>query len=459
MNNQNSNYSLLMTKKIFFLPFFLLTLVCSAQNGQYIEDTSTGCRIWTDDYSAKERVKWSGPCSKDYAAGWGTLTWYHDGQKFAVYTGEMKGGKINGKGKLVITDYATFQGNFIDGALNGPGAAYFANGGKTIGNFTKGAFLNLDGKYLKLLQKQKINLKDNTGIYGNDDNSTDLFYYLLLPHQAVKATLVLFPSTGETAENVISCNKTLIQLAYTKNIATVVVSANYNKSLESDSQAMLFFESVFTALISKYNLPGNKFVLCGLSLGGGNALQYTEMSRDSKYHTYLKPMAVIGVDPPVDMIDLYNNAIQQIAEFEKEGGTLSESKKTALDENRFLIDYFHKLYGGPPEQYPQKYIEGSQFSRNQDDGGNAKHLIQVPVRLYCDPDILWQLKYKERDYYHMNAANLSAMINFLMKRGNKQAELIPAIGKGFRVDGTRHPHSWSIVDAAGCVGWIIGLTK
>jgi pimeloyl-ACP methyl ester carboxylesterase len=448
-----------MTKKIVFLPFFLMVLICSAQTGQYIKATNTGCKIWVDDYSPTESVKWSGPCSKGYAAGWGIATWYRDGQKTATYTGGMKGGKINGKGKLVITDYATFQGNFIDGALNGFGAAYFVSGGKTVGNFTNGVFLNLDGKYLKLLQKQNVSLRDSTGIYGNDDNSTDLFYYLLKPRQAVKATLVLFPSTGETAENVISCNRTLMQLAYDKNIATVVVSANYNKSLESDSQAMLFFENVFAELVGKYNLPRNKFVLCGLSLGGGNALQYTEMSRDSEYDTYLKPMAVIGVDPAVDMTDLYNNAIQQIAEYEKEGDTLPESKKAALNENRFLIDYFHKLYGGPPEQYHQKYIEGSQFSRNQDDGGNAKHLIHVPVRLYCDPDILWQLKYKGRDYYHMNAANLSAMVNFLIKRGNRQAELIPAIGKGFRVDGTRHPHSWSIVDAPDCVNWIIRLAK
>ncbi|RYY33704.1 MAG: hypothetical protein EOP46_15670 [Sphingobacteriaceae bacterium] len=447
-----------MIKTLFLLLFLFVATICFAQNGHFVQDARTGCKLWADN-ADDEIFRWSGPCINGYANGNGTITWYQKQQKAAMYTGQVKAGRITGKGKLVINGYGTLQGNFLNGLLNGPGAIYFANGGKTIGNFTNGAFLNLDAPYLKLLRKETVALKDTTEIYGNDDDSTGLFYYLLMPRQPARAVLVLFPSTGETAENVISCNKDLMQLAYTKNIATVVVSANYNKSLESDPQAMHFFETVFTQLVEKYKLPANKFILSGLSLGGCNVLQYTEMSRDSRYHTYLKPMAVIGVDPPVDMADLYNNAKEQIVEYEQLGNALTDSKKAALNECHFIIDEFRKLYGGSPDQFPQKYIEGSQFSRSQPDGGYAKYLLQVPVRLYCDPDIVWQLKYKGRDYYHMNAANLSAMVNVLMKGGNTQAELIPAIGKGFRVDGIRHPHSWSIVDAKGCVEWIISLTK
>ncbi|MBI3521012.1 MAG: hypothetical protein HY062_16860 [Bacteroidetes bacterium] len=183
------------------------------------------------------------------------------------------------------------------------------------------------------------------------------------------------------------------------------------------------------------------------------------MSRNKNYTTYLKPLAVIGVDPPVDMVDLYNGAKKAIIKYEKEGSKLSESKKLALNEDYFLINSFRKLYGGSPEEVPQKYMEGSQFSRNREDGGNAKYLIDVPVRLYCDPDVVWQLKNKGRDYYDMNAANLSAMTNFLMQNGNTRAEFIPAIGKGYSVDGIRHPHSWSIVEPTDCIKWILNLTK
>jgi len=46
------------------------------------------------------------------------------------------------------------------------------------------------------------------------------------------------------------------------------------------------------------------------------------------------------------------------------------------------------------------------------------------------------------------------MINFLNLNGNTDAELVPALGKGYRLDGTRHPHSWSIVDPSNCIDWI-----
>lgn len=250
-----------------------------------------------------------------------------------------------------------------------------------------------------------------------------------------------------------------MQQAYDKNILTIVVAANYNNTLDTDTTAKHFFDVVFKDVVIKYKVPKDKFILCGLSLGGMNALQYTEMSRNAKCSTYLKPLAVIGVDPPIDMIDLYNGAKNAIAKYEKEDDKLSDSKKAALQEDYFLINEFKKQYGGSPEEFPEKYVEGSMFTRSRDDGGNAKYLVDVPVRLYCDPDVVWQLKNKGRDYYDMNAANLSAMTNFLMQSGNMRAEFIPAIGKGFRVDGTRHPHSWSIVEPTDCIKWILELIK
>ncbi len=41
--------------------------------------------------------------------------------------------------------------------------------------------------------------------------------------------------------------------------------------------------------------------------------------------------------------------------------------------------------------------------------------------------------------------------------GNKQAELILTNNKGFWPDGSRHPHSWSIVDNGELVEWLLEL--
>lgn len=444
---------------IFGLLALLTTNSFAQNNGQFVKDHKANCKIWLDKVTPTDSLIWNGKCKNNFASGQGFLQWYQNDKLAATYKGEMKQGKFDGKGKFEIIGYAKFEGTFINGALNGKGAAYFNNGGKTIGNFVNGDFLNLDDKYLPLLKKQTVAMKNSMETYDNLNKDDNLFYYILVPQKSIQAVLILFPSYGETAENVISCNKILMQQAYEKNILTVVVAANGNNTLETDSMAKPFFEIIYEDIVIKYKAPKDKFILSGLSLGGMNALQYTEMSRNSKYSTYLKPLAVIGIDPPVDMIDLYNGAKNAIVKYEKEGDKLSESKKIALKEDHFIVDDFKKLYGGSPEEFPEKYVEGSMFTRSRDDGGNAKYLINVPVRLYCDPDILWQLKNKGRDYYDMNAANLSAMANFLMQSGNTKAEFIPAIGKGFRVDGTRHPHSWSIVEPVDCLKWILELIK
>jgi hypothetical protein len=329
------------------------------------------------------------------------------------------------------------------------------SGGKLEGNFVDGELLDLNEPYLSKLTKIDLGIEDTHEMYRGPGN---LFYYTLAP-QNVKGVLILMPSTGEGAENVISCNKKLMQLCYDNNILTAVLSTNYNKGLESDTAAMNFINTSFKDIIERYKAPADKFILSGLSLGGENSIQYTEISRSGKLYTSVKPLAVIGVDPPVDMAHLYERAKEEIALYTRDSTKLTDSKKAALNEDNFLIDYFDKLFGGSPKEFPQKYIDGSQYSHSEPDGGNAKYLTNVPIRIYTDPDISWQMKNKSRDYYHMNCADQSAMINFLQISGNTRAEFIPALGKGYRLDGLRHPHSWSIVDADECINWIKNLIQ
>jgi hypothetical protein len=122
------------------------------------------------------------------------------------------------------------------------------------------------------------------------------------------------------------------------------------------------------------------------------------------------------------------------------------------------IGYIEKMntqFGGPPEKFPVKYIQYSMYSRNQPEGGNAVYLKTVPVRIYSDPDIDWQMKNRHADLYDMNALDQTAMINQLSFLGNTKAEYINALGKGYRPNGMRHPHSWSIAEPVDCLAWIL----
>ncbi len=468
---------------IFFGLLTLLTTISFAQNnGQFVNDVQAGCKVWSDNYSPNDSVTWKGNCKDNFADGFGTLTWFQNQKPVATYVGMMKMGNPNGKGKYSINEYGILQGNFVNGQLDGQGVAEYFNfgqkqigtfkygvlngqgeinftdGRKLKGNFINGNLLDLDEPYLTLLKKNASSLIDTANIYQGDGESNSLFYYTLKP-KVSKAVLVLFPSAFESCESVISCNKNLIQKSFDKGIMTVVISSNFNRSLSLDNFALEFINTTFLEIITKYNTPKEKFILCGLSLGGMNALRYTEMSQDKNYHTSIKPIAVIGVDPPVDEMGLYNRALDEVNLYQTDSAKLDNGQLNALAEGKMLVSDFDVTYGGSPELTPQKYIQHSPYTRTEQDGGNAKYLLNIPTIIYCDPDINWHLKNRQRDYYHINASDQTALINFLTLKGNKNAEFVASIGKGYRLDGTRHPHTWTIIETDNCIKWIEQIIK
>jgi hypothetical protein len=472
-----------MYKVIYLCLIFKCSIVLGQQNGTFITDVKTGCKVWSDNYSPEDSICWKGNCKDKFADGFGTLTWYQKKQVVAKYIGQLKKGNPNGKGKYEINNYAILQGNFVNGALQGNGVANYTSNGqihkgifsqgvlngkgeiayndgrKLVGNFVAGTLLNLDDAYLKQIKKTTSPIIDSANIYLGDNNSTSLFYYTIAPKQNIKGCLVLCPSAFETTESVISCNKFLIQNCFNKGIMTAVISANFNRSLSIDPFAFRFFNVVFFEIQSNYKIPKNAFVLGGLSLGGMNALRYTQMANDANYNTTIKPLGVFGVDPPVDEMGLYQRAEDEVKLFEPDSLTLNNGKRNALIEGKMLVNDYKELYGGAPSIMPKLYVKHSPFTRTEKDGGNAKFLLNTPTLIYCDPDINWYLKNRNRDFYHINASDQTALINFLTLQGNERASFVSAIGKGFRLDGTRHPHSWSLINANNCTAWLLDLFK
>ncbi|MGL5891196.1 MAG: hypothetical protein ACRC3B_15005 [Bacteroidia bacterium] len=446
-------------KTALFIAALFVGQLCTAQTsaGRYMKSANSGCLVWNENYSPGDSVLWTGSCKKKYAEGNGVLTWFVNNTVHARYEGEMKMGQPNGKGIYVFTDWCSMEGDFVNGILHGYGKITYVEGAALEGRFVNGSLLKLNATCMAALKKNNLQLRDTSSIYISDADSDTLYYYSIVPQITPVGVLALFPATYETTENVISCNQQLIEKAFEKGMMTIVISANYNRSMESDPLSLVFFNQVFSDAIVRYKAPPDKFILSGFSLGGNNALHYTEMSRDKRYITSIRPLAVIAVDPPVDCAGLYRRAENEIAVYARDTMPLSIGKQGALSENHYIINYYNTKYGGSPDKKPAAYIEGSEFSYDQPDGGNAKYLLNVPVRIYCDPDIVWQLENRSRSYYGMNAADQAAMINFLRINGNTKAEFIPAIGKGYRLDGTRHPHSWSVIDPDECLNWMLSL--
>lgn len=413
-----------MTK--FNFTFITLTLISLSAFGQepqgsFIADKRTGCKVWNQYYSTEDSIIWIGKCKNKFAQGFGTYTWFVKGKQEAQYIGMMQKGVPNGKGKYSYADGFIQDGNFIDGE-----------------------FLNLSDSYLKFLQKNTLSIIDSTDIFVNDGGSKSLYYFALVPKDSIRGVLILLPSTGEPPAEVFSNNVKLTELAFDNDLAIIVPSINYNPCLNEVS--LNFLNTTFSDMLKKYNPPKDKIVIGGFSLGGLNALRYTEMALQNNSTTVIKPKAVYGVDPPLDYAQGYYTALRLI---EKNFSEIS------VNEAKSGIEKANSQFGGTPDKFPEKYVQYSAYSRSEKNGGNAALLKNIPVRIYCDPDINWWMTNRRMDYYDMNALNHTAMINQLNILGNDKAEFINALGKGYRIDGTRHPHSWSIVDADDCINWIM----
>jgi hypothetical protein len=184
-------------------------------------------------------------------------------------------------------------------------------------------------------------------------------------------------------------------------------------------------------------------VIGGFSAGGHIALAYTALLHQNSSKASFLPQAVSGIDPTVDLANLWERA---------ESMAKKNPNKDIRKEGKQILRGLQKAFGGSSQQYPQKYIAHSPFTKSNPQGGNAHYLVGVPLRLYCEPDMeFWQqlsLEYKD-----LIADSAETMIIFLQRAGNTQEQFIKTTGKGFR-GGMRFPHAWTIVDAEECIGWL-----
>lgn len=414
-----------------------------ASGGQFIKDKDKGCLVWASNFNPNDSltISWNGGCQNKKADGFGTLIYYIKNKEVAKYQGTVVNGDANGKGKFSFPNGMIQEGSFISGVLNGQGQIVFQDTTKRlVGNFYDGEILNLDTKYLSLLKKNIISNNDSTDLYVNDRNQKDLFYYSLIPNEKIKGVIVLLPGTWDRVEYTLSSTKNICQEAFNNNIA--VISLSINQRLTLKEEVLAFINLAFKDAIQKYNLPKDKFIIGGFSMGGLFSLRYTELSIQDNIKTTVKPAAAFSVDGPTDLESMYHT-------FE-----ISLERSPNKTEPTYALNEFKKNIGGTPKTNRDNYIYYSTYSYSENDGGNAKYLTAIPIRIYNDVDVSWWLENRNTDLYGMNALDQSAMINYLNRAGNKKAEFINSFGKGYRLDGTRHPHSWSIVETDDFINWV-----
>ncbi|MBK8873530.1 MAG: hypothetical protein IPN13_06235 [Bacteroidetes bacterium] len=90
---------------------------------------------------------------------------------------------------------------------------------------------------------------------------------------------------------------------------------------------------------------------------------------------------------------------------------------------------------------------------------NEIYLKDIAVRTYHDVDIAWRIVNRNQTVHLSNYEMSAELINRLVLMGNKRAEFMQSFKTGYRSNGQRHPHSWSIVDEKELIVWMEGLLK
>jgi pimeloyl-ACP methyl ester carboxylesterase len=271
------------------------------------------------------------------------------------------------------------------------------------------------------------------------------YYVTVFPDGEIQGLVVLLPNFAKSPEkflyeikfdSIAAQNGLLIMVPFPQGWKT-----DYLNNASTDT-----LNTMIKEVSQKYGLGGKKFVIGGFSIGGTGALRYAEKAVEGTYASNLTLAGAFTVDAPLDFERLWFS-------FEK------ELRAGPNKEAEYFLNAMRNALGGEPNRNLQTYARYSPFLASDGNGGRAHFLKTIPLRFYVEVDTSWWKAMGWLGYEDQNVYDQDRMIQRLREFGNKDVEQIKSTNKGYRKDGKRHPHSWSIVDERELTKWIIKIMK
>lgn len=297
-----------------------------------------------------------------------------------------------------------------------------------------------------LLLSQHLQSQSQKKILLNEKDEQSGYYLVAEPPRldSIAGVLVLLAGFGQTPEQ--TPPETKLHTLAAANKLLTVFCAGGNK-LYADSVTLEKINNVMSDVLSRYKVNKNAFVLGGYSAGGMIALRYVELCNEFPNKFPIAPKAVFTVDSPIDIFTVYEQLELSIK---------NKYSELAVEEAVRAIGYIKADYGVPREQVAT-YSKLTAFSMNAEYSQNEIFLKNTAVRTYHDVDIAWRINNRNQTVHGSNYEVTAELINRLVLMGNKKAEFMQSFKTGYRANGQRHPHSWSIVDETECIAWIKSL--
>lgn len=295
---------------------------------------------------------------------------------------------------------------------------------------------------LMLLLSCKNATKEKTGgfVKTGFQEITNDNYELSKPTENPKKVLILFGGFPEKPENIKREFK-IMEIAKDNNIA--VIYMNYNQKLWLEENEKQELAELLREIFRENKLPTNDTYIGGFSSGGNVALLIGSFITENKGYK-LAPKGVFIVDSPIDLVALYKSSEKNIAQ---------NFSETSVKESTWIIETLGKQFGNPNDDI-SKFQKYSVYTSTTASIDNIKGLKNTKIRLYTEPDTLWWKENRKADYDQMNACYIKSLSESLKDSGFSRVEYMPTENKGYRANGDRHPHSWSIVDKKELIKWM-----
>jgi hypothetical protein len=264
----------------------------------------------------------------------------------------------------------------------------------------------------------------------NIDNE---IYELIVPKKHEKL-LILFPGFGGTNESIkTECD--IVQKALKENISILILKNNRNFILEKNELEKL--GEIVIELIHKNNINDNKLFIGGFSAGGNLGLQLGKyLTKKENYKNNLKGIFVI--DSPIDLQQLYLKYEKKLVE--EESGSIE-----------YFFNILEKQIGNPKKDF-EKYKEYSPYLSSIKYTENVK-FENTELIFYTEPALKYRKENFNESFENTNGYQIKKLSKILNEKGYK-SKYIETENKGYRKNGIRNPHSWSIMNENEIIEWI-----
>ncbi len=266
-------------------------------------------------------------------------------------------------------------------------------------------------------------------------------YELLLPKTAQTGVVLLFPGFPETPD-IVKQEFKIIAPAMRAGVAVALMKFNRRLWLEDDEKEEL--AAVINRMFVENKLDRDNVHIGGFSSGGVVSLllsNYLVASGSS-----VLPQGTFVIDSPVDLLGLYENSQRNIER---------NFSPVSVQESRMIVSILESAFGSPEDSIAA-YEAHAVYTHQTRHTENLSHLKDVKLRFYTEPDVVWWKQNRQNKYEEMNAYFIKHLADELRKEFGNNVAYIPTENRGYRSNGDRHPHSWSIVDVDELIRWVTG---